>query len=617
MKKMIATATAVFMAVQLFAQGWQQRVEYKMDVQLNAANHQFKGRQSIVYTNNSPDVLTHLYFHLYFNAFQPGSAMDVRSRSIVDPDPRVGSRIVELTPEQQGYLHVTNLTVNGKSVTMVENETILEVKLEQPIAAGAKATLQLDFEGQVPVQIRRSGRNSAEGIDYSMSQWYPKLCEYDRDGWHPNPYIGREFYGVWGDFEVNITLDKKYIVAGTGILQNPTECGGGYVDASKVSAPKGNEKTWKFKAQNVHDFVWAADPDYVHFTAQVPDGPLLRFFHQNDPAYAQNWKDATELIVKGFAFLSKNYGKYPYTEYSIIQGGDGGMEYPMATLVTGNRKLPSLVGVVMHEAAHCWYQGILGTNESLYCWMDEGFTSYASTEAMASLFAGRKAGDHGDAYTGYLEIVREGKEEGLTTHADHFITNYAYGTAAYNKGETYLAQLGYIIGRQNLAAGLLKYYDKWKFRHPDAQSFIHEMELQSGLVLDWYNEYFVQSTKTIDYAITAFKGRSGKCELTLERKGLMPMPVELEVQYADGTKQTIYIPLDLMRGEKPNDTSAANWTVAKDWKWVDGTYTLVLPVDAAKVTSFTIDPDEGTADTDRTNNFMSLESGEQIIIERK
>ena len=616
MKAICLFLATLCMYVGMNAQQWQQRVAYTMELSMDASTHRYSGKQIIEYSNRSPDALTKLYYHLYFNAFQPGSAMDVRSRWIEDPDARVGSRIASLTPEQQGYTHVSNVRVNGKPVRFEENETILEVTLDEPIAAGSKAKLELDFNGQVPVQIRRSGRNNAEGIDYSMSQWYPKLCEYDCRGWHPNPYIGREFYGVWGDFDVSISIDRKYIVAATGILQNPSKYPGGYAPDGKASVPDTPQLTWRFKAENVHDFVWAADPDYVQYTAQVPNGPLLRFFYQNEQAYASTWKDAGELVVKGFQFLSKNFGTYPYPEYSIIQGGDGGMEYPMATLITGNRKLPSLVGVTIHEAAHSWFQGVLATNESLYAWMDEGFTSYASTECMASLFAGRIPGDHSDAYFGYIELAKSGKEEPLTTHADHFATNYGYGTAAYNKGEVYLAQLGYIMGRDVLARAMLRYWEAWKFKHPTALTFLHEMELESGMVLDWYHEYFVETTRTIDYAVSSVRGSEKSVAVVLQRKGAMPMPIEVEVTMKDGSKEIYYIPLDLMRGAKGSDGYKGKWTTLADWRWVDESYVVNIPVPMGQVVSIVIDPAEQIADVDRSNNALQVLPGDTFIMER-
>jgi len=172
---------------------WQQKVEYTINVNLNHTDHSYKGDETIIYYNNSDEALTHLYFHLYFNAFQPGSAMDVRSLTIEDPDQRVSDRISKLQPNEYGHCHVRSVKVNGKLAELTENETILEVKLAQVIPAKSNAKIEITFDGQVPIQIRRSGRSNSEGIDYSMSQWYPKLCEYDYQGWHANPYVGREF----------------------------------------------------------------------------------------------------------------------------------------------------------------------------------------------------------------------------------------------------------------------------------------------------------------------------------------------------------------------------------------------------------------------------------------
>jgi hypothetical protein len=589
---------------------WQQKANYTIDVQLDPSQHTFKGNQRIVYFNESPEDLTHLYFHLYFNAFQPGSAMDVRSRLIEDPDPRVGNRIAQLKPEEEGHLHVQSMTVNGKKTTLTENGTILEVALEQPISAGSKATIELDFDGVVPIQIRRSGRNNAEGIEYSMSQWYPKLCEYDKDGWHPNPYIGREFYGIWGDWEVNITLPQRYTVAATGELSNPQEIGKGFSDSDAKVKVVNDQLTWKWKAKNVHDFVWAADPDYVHTQLQVTDGPLLHFFYQSDPTIQENWKKLPEFTAKAFEHLSKHFGKYPYPVYSVIQGGDGGMEYPMATLITGNRKLPSLVGVTVHEAAHSWYQGVLATNESLYPWMDEGFTSYASAEVMQELFTSA-FGPHENAYSDYISLATSGKEEALSTHADHYETNEAYGSASYSKGEVYLAQLGYVIGEEVLDKVMLRYFEMWKFKHPTALDFLRIAELESGMVLDWYHEYFVNTTKTIDYGIGGLKGGASQTEVYLKREGLMPMPVEVEVTDLADKKTTFYIPLDLMRGEKKE---TQNWSILPDWEWVRPVYLLRIPLPASQIKSITIDPKEGMADIDRSNNTLDLEQGVEFIL---
>jgi len=264
------------------------------------------------------------------------------------------------------------------------------------------------------------------------------------------------------------------------------------------------------------------------------------------------------------------------------------MEYPMATLITGERTLGSLVGVSVHELMHSWYQMILGTNESLYAWMDEGFTSYASSEVMDQLKKDRAL-------------------PGETTHADHFLTNFAYGRAAYSKGAVYVAQLGYIIGEENLKAGLLKYYDTWKFKHPNSNDFIRIMEKQSGLELDWYKEYWVASTHQINYALLGVTPvDENKTNINLAKVGKMPMPLDIEVTYTNGEKEIFYIPLRIMRGEKPA-TKGQKRTVLGDWPWTHPNYTFSIDVNREKIQSVEIDPSIRMADVDffRNKDFWS------------
>src|SRR5882762_9127435 len=261
---------------------WQQRVEYTMNVNMNVSNHQFDGDQKLVYFNNSPDTLSRVYYHLYFNAFQPGSMMDVRSRNLSDPDRRVGDRISKLKDNEIGYQHVTSLKQDGKDLTYKVNGTILEVILAKPILPKGKSTFEMKFNGQVPIQVRRSGRDSREGISYSMTQWYPKMAEYDFQGWHAYQYVAREFHGIWGDFDVKITIDPSFVIGGTGKLQNPELIGHGYTKEGIIVKKPEGDLTWHFNAKNVIDFAWAADPEYAHDRIQVPNGPELHFFYQNN-----------------------------------------------------------------------------------------------------------------------------------------------------------------------------------------------------------------------------------------------------------------------------------------------------------------------------------------------
>ena len=583
---------------------WQQGVKYDMDIKMNVENHQFQGTQKLIYTNNSPDTLTKVYYHLFFNAFQPGSMMDVRSRTISDPDSRVGSRIAQLGPDEIGYQNVLALKQNGKPVKYQVEETILVVELNQPILPKSKTTFDMDFSAQVPVQIRRSGRDNREGIAYSMAQWYPKMAEYDYEGWHANPYIGREFYGIWGDYDVTITIDADYVIGGSGYLQNPEEIGHGYGKKGNQGKAKDGKLTWHFVAPRVHDFVWAADPDYVHTIAQVPNGPEIHFFYQAD-TLVENWEKLPEYTVRAFEYMSAHFGKYPYEKYSVIQGGDGGMEYPMATLITGHRSLGSLVGVTVHEMAHSWYQMVLATNESLYPWMDEGFTSYASDIIMAELF-NLPGSPHAGSYRSYFALVASGLEEPLSTHADWYNTNSAYGVASYSKEAIFLHQLAYVVGQDVLANSMKRYFNTWKFKHPNPTDFKRIVEKEANMELDWYFQQWILSTNTIDYGIKSVINTNDTTYITLEREGLMPMPIDLEIEYDNGEKIIYYIPLLIMRGEKTVERADKERVVMEDWAWTSTEYTLAIPRKATAMRSIEIDPTARMADVERKNNRVLL-----------
>jgi hypothetical protein len=586
---------------------WQQRAEYTMDVDFDHTKHQYTGKQTLVYYNNSGDALNRAFYHLYPNAFQPGSIMDVRSLNIADPDPRVGSRISKLKPSEIGYLNVKVLKMNGKPCTFKVEGTILEVELPEKIAPLSKVVFECEFDGQVPIQIRRSGRNSKEGVDYSMAQWYPKLCEYDEQGWHANPYVAREFYGIWGDFDVTIRMDKHYTIGGSGILQNPSEIGKGYSASAGTSTAE--KLAWHFKAQNVHDFMFAADTDYKHVTKKAEDGTMMHFFYIPSEK-TEAWEKMPDAMAKVFAFSAKHYGKYPYSDFSFVQGGDGGMEYAMSTLITGERNWQSLVGVAVHEMMHSWYQGVLGSNESLYSWMDEGFTSFASNYIMNDLkkqkiFPNMKPDDDPmeDDVAGYCRYAMSGKEEPLSTHSDHFNTNTAFSIGSYVKGATFLQQIKYIIGDDDFNKGLLNYFNTWKFKHPNANDVIRVFEKQSNLELDWFKEYFVYTTKTIDYGVENVTGTTVK----LAKVGLMPMPLDVLVTYKDGSTELFYIPIDLMRGEKPAENAKQKRSILKDWTWVNPTYEFQA---RGEVKSVVIDASMRMADVDRANNVFPKAKGE-------
>jgi len=599
---------------------WQQHVDYKMDVKMDVDKFQYSGTQELKYTNNSADTLKRVYYHLYFNAFQPGSEMDARLISISDPDKRMvksfkgadgntikESKISKLKSDEIGYLKVTNLKQDGIVLQTKVVGTILEVDLAKPLLPGKSTLLTMNFDGQVPVMVRRAGRNSEEGVALSMTQWFPKMAEFDFEGWHADPYIGREFHGVWGNYDVKLTLDKRYTVGGTGYLQNPNEIGHGYQDEGvEVKIPKKQKTlTWHFVAPNVHDFAWGADPDFIHDRVMGPNKVELHFLYKNNKDIIANWKALQPKTVELLQFFNTTLGEYPYKQYSVIQGGDGGMEYAMCTLITGNRSLPSLIGVTAHELAHMWFQHLLATNESKHGWMDEGFTSFISDFAVNSIMEKENQEDANpfeSMYGNYYYMVGKNGEQPLSTHADRFNDNMNYGVSAYSKGAVFITQLSYIIGFDNTMKTLKRFYYDYRFSHPTPNDFKRTAERVTGANLDWYLVDWTQTVNTIDYGIKDVEAHGDKTKVTLERIGMMPMPLDIAVIYEDGTTETFYIPNTLMRWNKENPYKDIPRTILNGWDWAYPTYSFEINKKKGTIQTIVIDPSDFMADIKKENN---------------
>ena len=601
MKSLLFTLLSLCICTLSSAQYWQQHVDYTMEVSLETESARYEGIQKLVYTNNSPETLHKVFYHLYFNAFQPDSEMAVRLKNAGDKNRRFKVDLDTLSIAQQGFLKVANLTQNGAAVKTQESGTILEVLLNEPLSPGQSTLLELTFEGQVPDVIRRAGKNSSEGVAFSMAQWYPKMAEYDVEGWNTDPYTGREFHGVWGNFDVKIKLDKDYTVAASGYLQNADDIGKGYSDRKKAKAKKGLI-TWHFIAPEVHDFTWAADKDYVHDTYPGPNDVTLHFFYKNDPEIIENWKKLQPHTAKMMEYYNTKLGPYPYKQYSVVQGGDGGMEYAMLTLITGGRNYGSLFGVTAHELAHSWFQHVLATNETKHEWMDEGFTSFISALASNEILEENKEFPLEGSYRGYFNLASSGVEMPQSTNANRYEHNYAYESTAYNKGAVFLGQLIYLVGNENFWEILQTYYKEWQFKHPQPNDFRRIAERISGLQLQWYLTDWTQTTNKIDYSIESVDSLNEGSIIRLARKELMPMPLELLVVYKDGFSELHYIPISLMRGEKENPYSI-EWTVHKDWTWANPKYNLELNQKKENIETIIIDPSGLMADIDKSNNY--------------
>ncbi|WP_303848500.1 M1 family metallopeptidase [Apibacter mensalis] len=588
---------------------YQQQADYKMNIDVDVKNYQYKGHQQITYTNNSQDTLSVFYFHLYWNAFQPNSMMDQKLQELnKTADKRMitgegKSRISSLKSNEIGYQKIKSLKQEGIPVTFTVEETILKVQLAKPILPHTTTHFEMEWTSQIPPVIRRAGRNNSEGIDLTMTQWYPKVVEYDYEGWHTFDYIAREFQGVFGNYDVTIAIDKNYIIGAGGVLQNPKDVKGYLADTQPVV--KKNKTFWHFKAENIHDFAWAADPDYTVDSISIENGPLVYLIYQKSKQ-TNYWEESKPYIKKYFSLMKENFGAYPYPTYSFIQGGDGGMEYGMCTMIMGNAKsLEGLADLMFHEASHSWFQHILASNESMRAWMDEGFTSYAEHLMMAKIFPDyvkNYPNPHYNSVEFYTEFIKTRQEEVMGIFSDHFLTNNGYSVAAYIKSELFLVQLEYIVGRQTFFKIMKNYFETWKFKHPTDRDFIHIAQKISGMDLKWYWNYMTYTTRTIDYAIKSVEKEGKTTKVTLENLGNFPMPIDVNVTYPDGSKQIYNIPLNMMHNYKKQE-SDVNQKNLPYWKWTQKEYEFSLDVPPEKIKSIEIDATYRMADINRENNI--------------
>ena len=581
---------------------WQQNANYKIYIDVDVKKNTFKGSQEVLYTNNSPDTLNKVFFHLYFNAFRPDSDMAERLNNGDDNNRRFDVNIKDLEPHEYGQLKVNNLKQDGLNIDSFVSDTILEVTLTNPILPGESSLFTMNFNGQIPITIRRAGRDSPMGVKYSMAQWYPKISEYDYEGWNTAPYTGREFHGVWGDFDVTIKIDKDFIVAASGYIQETDP------NNNKLGYLSGKKRVWNFKAPKVHDFTWAADSEYIHDIYPGPNGVKLNFYYKNDPKIIANWKTLQPVTAELMDFFNNYIGEYPYKQYSVVQGGDGGMEYSMLTLLNYGEELIPLISVTSHELAHAWFQGVLATNEMNHAWMDEGSASYFGELAESHVF---NIDFHPifteRPYQDYISLATSGQEMPLATNANRFKFNRAYEDAAYDKGFVFLSQLNYIIGEKAFEKTIKNYFDKYKFTHPLPNDLRRVAEQSSGILLNWYLTDWTQTTNQIDYAIKNVESRKKKSVITLERIGLMPMPLEILVRYKDGNEEFYYIPISLMRGEKSKPEYADKWIQLEDWSWAYKKYEFEIKSKMESIKSIDINPTGLLADVDTSNNIIKFE----------
>ena len=509
MKKLI-TLTGFFCSVVAFGQDyWQQEVHYTIDVTLNDKDHSLTGNLNLEYINNSPDKLDFIWFHLWPNAYKDENTAFAK-QILREKDGK--SRMKAL--KNKGYLNELNFTVNGQAAkTEAHPEYIDVIKLILPtsLQPKEKLTISTPFFVKLPTYISRMGHIDQS---YMICQWYPKPAVYDRKGWHPMPYLDMgEFYSEFGTFKVNITLPSPYVVGATGTMQNDNELKY-YRELGKenLTATKNKKytalttepsKTVSYYAENIHDFAWFADKDFIieYDTMRLASGKVIDVFTYH-PHYGNKlWDKSVDYTKDAVRHFSSWVGEYPYPVVQAVEGpknlSSGGMEYPMITLITSpNAKESKLDAVIAHEVGHNWFYSILGSNERLHAWMDEGINTYYQFRYEHSKYKSNII--FGDAIpkeitekpfdefegTIYLALTDLPMENPIDLPSDQYPNKDEYGISVYIKTAVWMYIMELNEGKESIDKGIKEYFSQWKFKHPYPEDFKAAMEKAIGKNLD-------------------------------------------------------------------------------------------------------------------------------------
>ncbi|MDB4899540.1 MAG: peptidase [Gemmatimonadetes bacterium] len=562
---------------------WQQRVDYTIAATLDTAEQAVSGTVTLRYTNNSPDTLRFIWLQLDQNLYRTGS----KGSALFPADSRWGVRGF------QGGYDLSGVQVDGRSSTVHVDDTMGRIDLEQPIPPrGGKATISMSYRFKVPEH--GSDRMGRDGTLYEIAQWFPRMAVYDDiRGWNTDPYFGQgEFYLEYGDIDYSVTVPAGYTVAGSGLLQNPTDLltpaqRERLARAAASSAvvpiitrdearatPTAGTKTWRFRAQNVRDVAWAAAPDF-RWDATNADGVLAQAYYQMAKAGAA-WEQAAEQTAWTIRNYSGLFFKYPYPQATSVAGPVGGMEYPMFVMVHYGSPLDdpkSIFGTVNHEHGHEWFPMIVGSNERRYAWMDEGFNTYINAFALERRYPGT------NQFPFYLAnwkgTVDARIDSPLMTPADR-IDPRALGALGYRKpGAVLLALRDNVVGKETFDRAFREYIRRWTYRHPAPGDFFRTIENVSGQDLSWYWRAFFYGTDLLDIGIDNVTMRQQEGQnyavVALRRNSSVPFPVKMRFRFNDNSTQDIFLPVEIWsRSDRYVAVIAVKGQVIGARLWPDG-----------------------------------------------
>lgn len=596
---------------------WQQRVNYRIDAELDPATGRLQGEETIVYHNRSPDTLSAVILHLYQNLFAAGQP---RTESV----PITGGMTVERVAV--GGVEARALDMarppSGNEPVYAIDGTLMGLRLPRPLAPGDSVAIDVAWSFTVPPEgAPRTGH--IDHVVYNVAQWYPQVAVYDDiRGWNTWPYLGQgEFYLEYGDFDVSITVPEGWVVAATGTLQNPQEVLTEPVrerlgralaqdDVVRVITEEdlgagvatqrdpGGTLTWRFQARNVRDFAFATSNRYLWDATRAitPDAngdgrPDTVAIHALYRPEATDWRQAADFTRHAVEFHAKHWHPYIYPQMTSVEGPVYGMEYPMITFVQSVGDPRMLYTIINHEVAHEWFPMMVGSNEPRFAWQDEGLVTYMEGLANADRFPDERRLEQERA--GYFQVVFADVEEPMMREADLYPPGPSFVVAAYSKPALVLEALSAVIGRDTLHMALREYARRWHLRHPMALDFFNTVESVAGRDLDWFWYPWWYETVTLDQAVAAVQveptGDGARVSITIEDLGGAPMPVPLTLELEDGRTQTLTLPVEIWSGGRRRHTETV--------------------MTAGPVRRVVIDADRRLPDVDRSNNAWTGGTG--------
>lgn len=592
---------------------WQQKSDYRIDVEILPDEKKLKASGTITYYNNSPDTLHQIFLELSQNLHKEGSPR--KSQTEI-----TGGIIIDLFSYNGNAMQP--IERRGQSGYIIDG-TNLVISPEEPLMPGEWVMMESEWQFRIP----ESGADGRMGYNDDnliyIAYWYPKIRVYDDvNGWFTDPFLGNaEFYNEFGDFEVKITAPAQWVVAATGALTNAQDVLREPIynrltkahksdsvmnvvsekDFGTITKAGENGKiSWNFSAQKVNDFAFSITKESIWDAARTPVGDLdgdgtadyahINAFYRSS---APLWKKEARYAAHSIKFLSEYTGlSYPWPHMTSVEGGGiigGGMEFPMMTLMGDYRgqSPQSLYAVTAHELAHMWVPMQVASNERRYAWMDEGTTTFNENQAKKDFYSNSSSNPDINDFESYTGITGTDLEGEIMRWSDYHYNGAAYGTASYPKPASILATLRSLLGEETFNSALQTFMQRWQFKHPYPWDLFNTFEDVSGRNLDWFWRSWYYETWTLDQAVTEVSKTENGTRIIIQDFGQIPMPAEVKITFSNG------------------DTTTREINVGT---WLRGATSVILTIDNdEEVTKVEIDPDYKFPDADRSNNTWENE----------